>query len=198
MPYKITILKDKDYITSEWSGGKTTQMHIHPEDSQYKSIDFKWRISSATVELDESDFTQFDGVYRFITILENDLKLTHDYKEYIELKPFEIYEFRGDIKTHSYGKAKDFNLMLANGAKGKLESIYLDLDIALTLVNESGKNQTQLFFSYKEELSIKINDKQIWLNPKEILILVIDSNSTLKIGISVASPTHILYAEMTE
>lgn len=198
MSYKIKILKDKDYITSEWFGGKTTHMHIHPENSQYKNRDFKWRISSATVELDEFDFTQLDGVYRYITTLENDLKLTHDYKEYIELKPFEIYEFRGDIKTRSYGKVKDFNLMLANGAKGKLESIYLDLDIALTLVNESGKNQTQLLFSYKEKLSITISDKEISLNPQETLILVIDSNSILKIGISATNPTHILYAEIAE
>ncbi len=27
------LIKENDYITTEWSGGKTTQLFIYPEDS---------------------------------------------------------------------------------------------------------------------------------------------------------------------
>ena len=85
MTIEKVIIKTDEYITSQWSGGKTTELFIYPKDSKYKELDFKFRISSAAVELEQSEFTILEKVYRFITPLDNSLKLTHDGKDYIQL-----------------------------------------------------------------------------------------------------------------
>ena len=57
MKYSI-IQKDKtNYSTSAWSGGATTEIRIMPEGSRYADREFLWRLSSATVEVEESTFT---------------------------------------------------------------------------------------------------------------------------------------------
>ena len=45
------------YITTAWSGGTTTQLAIAPEGAVYADRKFLWRLSSAQVELEHSDFT---------------------------------------------------------------------------------------------------------------------------------------------
>ena len=52
----LTHLPPADYVTTQWSGGATTQLAIAPKGAVYADRDFLWRLSSATVELDESDF----------------------------------------------------------------------------------------------------------------------------------------------
>ena len=53
----LTHLTPADDVTTQWSGGATTQLAIAPKGAVYADRDFLWRLSSATVELDESDFT---------------------------------------------------------------------------------------------------------------------------------------------
>ena len=50
-------LTSPDFVTTTWSGGKTTQLAIAPDGASYAERAFLWRISSATVELEASDFT---------------------------------------------------------------------------------------------------------------------------------------------
>lgn len=47
----------EDYPVSNWSGGKTTQLFIYPENSEYAKRNFLFRISSATVDCERSEFT---------------------------------------------------------------------------------------------------------------------------------------------
>lgn len=54
--YHVELLHKKDYKTTEWSGGLTTELSIAPEGSVYADRDFMWRLSSATVELEEERF----------------------------------------------------------------------------------------------------------------------------------------------
>jgi len=54
-----------EYVTTRWGGGATTQIAIAPAASQYADRDFLWRISSATVELETSDFTPLPDFERF-------------------------------------------------------------------------------------------------------------------------------------
>ncbi|WP_326909312.1 HutD family protein [Sedimentibacter sp. MB31-C6] len=198
MAYDIKIIKEKDFITSEWSGGKTTQMYIYPEESSYKELNFKWRISSATVDLKESDFTELAGVYRFITSLDNNLKLTHDYKKYIELKPFDIYEFCGDIRTHSFGQVKDFNLMLSNEAKGKLRNLNNKIEHILEFANEGKTKKFEIFYSYYKPLVFLINDEEILLNKNELLIIKLSSNTKINVKILTQKTVNILHASLME
>ena len=38
MEINTRLIKEDDYITTEWSGGKTTQIFIYPEGSNYKEL----------------------------------------------------------------------------------------------------------------------------------------------------------------
>ena len=118
---KCRHLTPKEYTTSTWSGGTTTQLLIWPENGDYGRREFQVRISSATVELEESDFTPLYGVERYITPLSGGFTLTHPGKMPISMAPLETpYRFSGEESTHCVGKATDFNLML-KGAEGIMD-----------------------------------------------------------------------------
>jgi environmental stress-induced protein Ves len=106
-------LSAADFRTSNWSGGTTTELYLYPANGSYAARDFLFRISSATVDLEESDFTPLPGVERHITPLQGSFVLTHPGSSPIEMPPLAApYRFSGAIPTHCMGKAKDFNLML--------------------------------------------------------------------------------------
>ncbi len=109
-------LTESDYRISDWSGGKTVQIAIAPEDAQYANRAFLWRLSSATVDLDESDFTSLPDYMRLIAPLRGEMRLTHNGSEAIDLAPYEVHRFDGADATHSWGRCTDFNLMLRKGA----------------------------------------------------------------------------------
>lgn len=191
------LIKENDYITTEWSGGKTTQLFIYPEDSNYDARNFKFRLSSATVELGESEFTKLEGIHRFITPLNGELKLTHNHKDYINLKPFEIYEFDGGINTTSYGIVKDFNLMLGNGVKGELESIYIDREYFLIKENQSNFNEIFYFiYAYNNIVYISFNKEINIIKPFEIFLIKLNGNLDLNLNINSQNSSDILLARI--
>ena len=116
----------KDYVASVWSGGTTTQLLIAPEGAHYAARDFLWRVSSATVELDESDFTPLPEYERLIATLRGGITLMHNGGAPICLQPYEVHAFSGGDRTHSTGRCTDFNLMLRRGqAEGSMEAVFL-------------------------------------------------------------------------
>ncbi len=117
---KTLHLTEKDYRTSAWSGGTTTEIFIWPENGSYARREFAFRISSARVDLPESDFTALPGVERYITPLTGGFTLTHGVGAPMVLGPLaEPYRFDGGIDTHCVGQATDFNLML-KGVAGEM------------------------------------------------------------------------------
>lgn len=120
---EIRHLHPSDYKTSAWSGGTTTELFLYPADGSYAERRFQVRISSATVALDESDFTPLYGVTRYITPLSGGFTLTHPSGERVRLAPLAApYRFSGETPTHCVGKATDFNLML-RGCAGEMTII---------------------------------------------------------------------------
>lgn len=197
----IKVIKEDEFITSEWMGGKTTQMFIYPNNSNYKTLDFKWRISSAIVELEESEFTKLEGVNRFITPLNRELTLTHDFSNYIKLNPYDIYEFDGRIGTHSSsGKVVDFNLMMSNGARGNLIKEDIEGETIIKILHSHNKylELFEAFYSYEARLTITINKEEILLNPNELLIINMDDNE-IEVDMKIKSeyPTSILRATIS-
>ena len=119
-------LKISDYKVSSWSGGTTMQIAIWPPNALYADRDFLWRISSATVDLEESDFTPLPDYERLISTLEGEIVLTHNGGEPIRLRPFEVHAFSGADATRSRGRCRDFNLMLRRGrVTGTMEALRL-------------------------------------------------------------------------
>ena len=118
---EIKHLTKDDYNTGKWSGGTTTELLIWPEGASYAERRFAVRISSATVDLDESDFTPLPGVTRYITPLTGGFTLTHPGKRAVVMGILDApYRFDGGIDTHCDGRATDFNLML-KGIEGIME-----------------------------------------------------------------------------
>lgn len=106
------ILKKEDYITTAWSGGTTTQLAIAPEGAVYADRDFSWRISSARVELEHSDFTALPDYNRLISVLDGELDMKVGEGDRFSLPECQVYSFDGGVPVESWGQCTDFNLML--------------------------------------------------------------------------------------
>lgn len=117
---RILHLTKEQYKTSTWSGGTTTELFIWPLGADYAAREFSFRVSSAAVELAESDFTPLYQVERWITPLSGGFTLTHPGKPPVKMAPLDgPYRFSGEEATHCVGQATDFNLML-KGVAGEM------------------------------------------------------------------------------
>ena len=158
MKNNIIVRTEKDYKVSKWSGGDTTELYLYPEDGDYRSGNFQLRISSATVEVERSEFTSLPGVERYLMIFQGHLDMINGEKEKVSLEPYEVDHFDGGIPTVSYGKVVDFNLMLKNGAGGRMEALCLDKGEEKRIQPEGRENFLAI---YVKEGEIRIGDKNI-------------------------------------
>lgn len=156
MGYNINILKKEDYKTSNWSGGRTTELLIFPSEASYSERNFKWRLSSATVEAEKSTFTGLPGISRIILVLKGELLLEHEGHHKVLLKGFQQDCFKGDWVTNSYGKVTDFNLMMSEGCKGILVPITIDAgkNLKLKLENKEADYLTEVFYLIEGEIQV--------------------------------------------
>lgn len=152
----IQILPSETYTTTLWSGGKTSELFIYPENSKFGSGDYSLRISIATVEVESSTFTSLPDVNRTLMVLDGKLSLEHEGHHSIELNAFEQDQFRGDWITKSRGKVTDFNVMTKNNVKTTVQKI--DIEANKTLVLTSAFD---LQFIYIQSGLINISEHQI-------------------------------------
>lgn len=118
----FSIIKASDFKTTKWSGGTTKQLYISPSAAEYQSRNFDFRLSSAKVEVEKSDFTLLPGVSRKLMILDSEMTINHQNHYSKTLHKFDYDEFEGDWKTSSIGKCTDFNLMTRNNTFGELNA----------------------------------------------------------------------------
>lgn len=119
-------LTKQDYTVSRWSGGSTTQLAIFPPGAVYARQNFLWRLSSATVELERSDFTPLPDYQRYITVLDGAMALAHDGGSPLSLVPGQVHTFDGGSVTCSEGRCTDYNLMVRKGrCTGSLSALAL-------------------------------------------------------------------------
>ena len=117
---RVLHLTQNDYKVSAWSGGTTTELFIWPVGADYGKREFSFRVSSATVDLEESDFTPLPGVERYITPISGGFTLKHPGKPAVVMGPMAApYRFSGGEDTHCVGRATDFNLM-CKGVAGEM------------------------------------------------------------------------------
>ncbi len=103
----------------------TTQLAIYPEGASYADRSFVWRVSTASVDAERSDFTLLPGVSRIIMVLEGKLRLIYNGSREVTLHRFGQNSFSGDWNTESIGRARDFNLMMKEGCTGSVEALEL-------------------------------------------------------------------------
>src|SRR5687767_165093 len=125
MPNYI-LTKKPDLKTNNWAGGTTTQLAIFPLEAEYQKFNFDFRISYATVEVEESTFTYMPGVTRNLMILNGSLEIDHIDRYKKHLNKFDIDVFSGEWPTKAKGKVTDFNLMTRGETEGNLESLVLN------------------------------------------------------------------------
>lgn len=127
-----TLYQKENYITTTWSGGTTTQLAIAPEGAVYADRDFLWRLSSARVELEHSDFTSLPDYNRLISVVKGDLDMKIGNGQRFRLAPCQVCSFDGGVPVESWGQCTDFNLMLRKGkCQGVTQSLVLEAGSAL-------------------------------------------------------------------
>ncbi|MCH7323286.1 HutD family protein [Solibacillus sp. MA9] len=182
MSYSIQLIRKNEQTTNEWSGGFTTQLAIYPEDADYKERNFKWRISSAIVELEESVFTSLPDINRLIMVIDGEMTLKHEGHHHVHLKPFEQDRFSGGWTTRSFGKVRDFNLMLSEGCNGDLEAITVEKGGYHETVNPNnpiGRQIAEAFYCITGPLQITIDDQEaIDVEEGDLLLLNSEPSET--------------------
>lgn len=175
MKYNAEIIKKENYKVSDWSGGKTVEMLIYPETAEYSKRNFDFRISAATVDLEESVFTRLPGIKRQLIVTDGKTVLEHKYKYSIALNPFEKDTFMGDWHTKSRGKASDFNLMTAENCDGDLEIIYFncknEVGIELCSHKETERKIFEYFYCIGGKVQFMIDDDNLYVDEKDMLCI---------------------------
>lgn len=186
----VTHLKPSDYVTTQWSGGETTQLAIAPKGAVYAERDFLWRISSATVETDESDFTPLPDYERVISTLHGDMALCHNGGETLTLHPYDIHSFSGADKTHSWGCCTDFNLMLRRGqCRGGVSACFPQEGDVMDL--QAGG--TALVFCGEGSVTLCIGGETLTLGARESALI---EEASAQLAVERADGAKLLLAQM--
>ena len=120
----VTLLKSNDFQVSDWSGGKTKQLYLFPPTGHYGKREFDYRLSTATVELAESQFSDLSGFHRILMSLDHTLHLHNaSRQEETVLAPFTPYVFEGSDSITSRGTCTDFNLIYSDHYQGQMLAI---------------------------------------------------------------------------
>lgn len=166
----IELIKIEDQITSIWSGGTTTQLYIWLPNSTLQKRDFDFRISSAIVEVEESEFTSFVDYDRLLMVLNGELEIVHENQYSKTLKQYEVDSFSGDWKTTSKGKITDFNLIVKRGLKGELN--YLNLKTEVSISKEFSNFPERIgYFVISGVLNVKIHNSEYNVQKGELLMI---------------------------
>ena len=112
-----------------WTSGTSTELIIFPANGNFLNRDFDFRISTATVEAEETNFSDFSGLTRILMVLKGRLTLIHENRYIKELATFEQDRFDGAWKTQSRGKVQDFNVMFTENYKAEVNHFSLSENV---------------------------------------------------------------------
>lgn len=180
----IKIIKKEQQQTSSWSGGKTTQIAIYPPDADYSARNFLWRLSTAIVEVEESTFTKLEGFDRHLMVLEGELVLNHKEQHKAILKQYEQDSFKGAWDTVSVGKARDFNLMLKQGVKGRIKhySVAQGDNMMLDLKTVGNGQHFFAIYCHRGQLCLNIKKQSASVGQGELLLVAYDADTKVAVG----------------
>ena len=170
------IYRSEDQKTSRWTGGKTTQLAIYPQDGDYLERRFVWRLSSATCELDESAFSKLPDFDRTLIVLKGSVVLAHEGVRVVRLAELEQDSFDGGYRTKSFGKITDYNLMVRKGNKGSARVIPLVSESTKLEYDDCGRYQmgTQAIFVREGFATVSIDKETLMVQAGEQLVINYD------------------------
>jgi environmental stress-induced protein Ves len=189
MNYKVI----RSHQTTTWTGGTTTQLFIFPETADYQKRDFQFRLSTATVEIERSDFTPLPGFSRKLLVLDGEIILNHKDHYTAQLKKFDVDSFVGDWKTSCIGKCTDFNLIISGDTSTELKAICLGKEQNL---HYKIKDHCNWFFVYvaKGDLGININHEKPTLSEGHLLVM--EKPELKEIGIFGIENSELIFVEI--
>lgn len=117
---KVTRLED--IPPALWTGGKTWQLKIIPENSSLAERDFDYRLSTASIETEHAIFTTYPGFERDLVLLTGPIIL-RIFGRSQAVQPGKVFHFYGSDRVESEGRTQDLNLIKRAGLPGKLEMI---------------------------------------------------------------------------
>ena len=179
---KYSLYRQDDYKTSQWMGGKTTELAIYPKTSKYLDRNFIWRLSSATIEVEESDFSKLPDYDRVLMVLEGEVVLSYEGQRVARLKELEQDRFDGAWKTKSFGKITDYNLMVRKGSEGYLDVIVPETDGKEYFSTEETEKALATHGLYCKEgyFVANIKGETQMVKAGELLVIEGDANEAIK------------------
>ena len=123
---KINYQPAHQFSAKTWANGTTTELVKFPPESDFLKRDFIFRISTATVEAEQSTFSDFSGLTRILMVLDGSMTLVHEGRYQKHLNPYDQDTFDGSWATKSIGKVRDFNLMCNAQAVGSIRAFTLE------------------------------------------------------------------------
>jgi environmental stress-induced protein Ves len=165
---QINLTKKEQLQTNTWQGGTTTQLAIYPEGAEYKNLDFIFRISTATIDVEQSTFTVLPNVSRGIMVLDGGLIIQHENHYTRTLNKFDTDSFSGDWETTSMGKATDFNVMTRGNAKAGIKGFSLPQKVNKELTLDC---DVMAVYIYSGEVIIQEATQKITLSRGDIAII---------------------------
>jgi environmental stress-induced protein Ves len=171
---KISILSPQHFITSQWSGGSSTQLYIFPAYATYTEQNFELRLSTAKVEVAKSTFTALPGIYRKLMILEGEINMVHEGQYTKHLKPFDVDSFSGDWKTSSIGTCTDFNVMTKGSKQSQLYYLAKEATSNYKLKPKNTSNKLFLYATYGT-IHIQLINENYILEKGNLLVIENDS-----------------------
>lgn len=157
----FNIIKHKDLTTNSWSGGTTTELFIYPPTSNYQKRDFDFRLSTATVEVEKSEFTTLQNVSRKLMILDGTIVIHHEGYASKQLNKFEVHEFLGDWKTIAEGTCTDFNLMTKGNINGDIKALTVENNTKLNFpISQNAASAWVFIYVYSGEISLDFNEEK--------------------------------------
>lgn len=183
---KYRIITPEEYETGVWSGGTTTQLAIYPPGASYADRNFIFRLSSATVDTEQSEFTHLPDYDRWLMIFEGSARLVHDSEKEVTLNPYECDAFDGGISTVSFGRVTDYNLMLRKGGTGSMKAIGLDENIKEIRIMPQGEYQSGFagIFLRGEYAQITLCGEPLKLENGCQLLVLFSGTETVSLDIS--------------
>ncbi|MDO9594395.1 MAG: HutD family protein [Lutibacter sp.] len=188
----IDILKAADFKTTKWAGGSTTELFIYPPTSNYASRNFDFRISSATVEIEQSNFTKLPGVSRQLMVLSGNINVSHKNHHAVQLHKNDIDSFEGNWETSAVGTCVDFNLMTKGQTKGKISSIAVSADKTLNFQLDV-TCEFLIFYAYEGKLQMDFCSEKRNVNQGELLVIQHPINEVVKLQSSENCALAVVY-----
>lgn len=170
---KIEKISLEDVQVSKWSGGSTTEYYISPKKSSVNEQDFEFRLSTANIESEFSNFTKFPKHNRILMILEGETEISHNDQESKWLKQFDLTCFSGRWNTFSKSKGvvMDFNLIYNDDYKSnvKFELINPFTEVSIR------PNQWLFVYNHNGSLELGVLNNFYTIKSKEMIVIINDN-----------------------